>query len=280
MRVRCRHTCFHRGDFNSRDKENLMAVPRGSFRYALLLGTACIPAYAASPTLPTGGQFAAGSLTFAIARRAAVSSIAAIDYDEAFVEALRQRSTDARITARQGDACALPFPDRTFDRALSLLVLHFVSDAQKAVREIQRVVRPGGVAAAAVWDTYGGMPSQRMFWDTVAAIEPEARNRQAASLMRPTTQPGELVGLFGAAGFEQISEAQLTIRMDFTSFENYWDPLIHGQGTLAEFLSGLPTLTRERIQNSVHAAYLCNRPDGPRSFPSTAWAVRGVVPAG
>ena len=40
---------------------------------------------------------------------------------------------------------ALPFPDGVFDRTLSLLVLHFVPDAEKAVWEMSRVVRPGGV---------------------------------------------------------------------------------------------------------------------------------------
>ena len=214
-----------------------------------------------------------------MARRVAVSRIVGVDFDRSFVEALRLRNDDPRINAIQGDACALSFPDRSFDRALSLLVLHFVSDAGQAVREMRRVVRPGGVAAAAVWDTYGGMPSQRMFWDTVAAIAPVSIDRRAASLMRPTTQPGELSGLFQAADFEQISETQITIRMNFTHFDDYWDPLLLGQGTLAEFLSGLPSQTQQRVQDSVRAAYLCNRPDGPRSFACTAWAVRGVAPA-
>ena len=221
-----------------------------------------------------------GSLTFAITDRVAISSIVGIDYDQSFIDALNHRNTDPRITAQQGDACGLSFPDRTFDRALSLLVLHFVSDPARAVHEMRRVVRPGGVAAAAVWDTYGGMPSQRMFWDTLAAIVPASLARRATSMMRPVTQPGELSGVFRAASFEQVVEVELTIRINFTRFENYWDPLIHGQGTLAEFLSSLPAPVHDRVQASVRAAYLCDRPDGPRSFTSTAWAVRGVVPAG
>jgi ubiquinone/menaquinone biosynthesis C-methylase UbiE len=76
-----------------------------------------------------------GSLTFSITERAAVASIAAIDFEEQFVEALRQQNNDPRISARQGDACALTFEDRQFDRALSLLVLHFVSEPTKAISE-------------------------------------------------------------------------------------------------------------------------------------------------
>src|SRR3977135_4238222 len=56
-------------------------------------------------------------------------------------QALRQKSNDPRIVARQGDACALFFEDQQFDRALYLLVLHFVSEPAKAISEMRRVVR-------------------------------------------------------------------------------------------------------------------------------------------
>ena len=81
-----------------------------------------------------------------------------------FVQETKRRNTDRRITIQQADACALPFPDASFDRALSLLVLHFVPEAEKAVAEMRRVVRPGGTVAAAVWDLQGGMPNMRMVW--------------------------------------------------------------------------------------------------------------------
>ncbi|WP_374296747.1 class I SAM-dependent methyltransferase [Sphingomonas sp.] len=219
-----------------------------------------------------------GNLALAVAARPDILSVDAIDYEEQFVLALRRRNTDQRVTVHRGDACALPFTDASFDRALSMLVLHFVSDAPRAVAEMRRVLRPGGVAAATVWDTYGGMPSQRIFWDTVAALEPSALGRRVASLIRPATRPGELLALFGQAGFAQITEAMLTIRMDFESFDDYWHPLIGGQGTLAAFLSELPAEIRGRIEQGVRAAYLCGQPEGPRSFASVAWAIRGVVP--
>ncbi|SRR5258708_6465643 len=219
-----------------------------------------------------------GSLTFLIPDRANVSSIEAMDYEEQFVEALRQRNTDHRITASQGDACALPFEENQFDRALSMLVLHFVSDPLRAVGEMRRVVRPGGVVAATVWDTFGGMPSQRMFWDTICVIEPGAVARRSAALVRPMTFPGQMKRAFADSGLQQIAEATLTIRMEFANFDDYWLPLINGQGTLAAFLSTLPEGVPESVQTSVRQAYLCDQADGPRSFASTAWAVKGTVP--
>jgi len=66
--------------------------------------------------------------------------------------------------------------------------------------------------------------------------------------------------------------------MDFAQFDDYWIPLINGQGALAAFLSTLPEGVAEKVQAGVRQAYLCDRPDGPRSFASVAWAVKGTVP--
>jgi ubiquinone/menaquinone biosynthesis C-methylase UbiE len=78
----------------------------------------------------------------------------------------------------------LPLEDGTFDRALTLLVLHFVPEAGKAVAEMRRVARPGGVVAAVVWDHLGGMPGMRMMLDTVAVVTEggrQLRNRYCSS---------------------------------------------------------------------------------------------------
>ncbi len=218
-----------------------------------------------------------GSLTFAIASSTAVAKIQAIDFEPDFVSALLDKNEDPRIEAQQGDACALPFKNAAFDRAFSMLVLHFVSNADAAINEMRRVLRSGGVGAAAVWDTYGGVPSLRMFWDIVAAIEPTAAARRSATAIRPMARGGELRDAFLRAGFVNVVETILTIRMDFANFDDYWQPLLTGQGTLREFLASLSDTTRARIETAVRDAYLCGLPDGPRSFASVAWAVRGNV---
>ncbi len=107
-----------------------------------------------------------GSLLFTIPEIAEIAHVQGIDFSEVYVTAARSTNAHPRITIDQGDVCALPYPDATFDRCLSLLVLHFVPESEQAVSEMRRVVRPGGVVAAAVWDGYGGMPWQRMFWES------------------------------------------------------------------------------------------------------------------
>lgn len=220
-----------------------------------------------------------GSLTFALPARADIAAVDAIDYEEKFVAAARERNTDSRINIRQGDACNLQFATGSFDRALSMLVLHFVSDPERAIAEMRRVVRPGGVAAATVWDNFGGTPSIRIFWEIAAAIEPSAIAQRDAAMIRPMTQSGELSDAFAKIGFADVTETMLTIRMDFANFDDYWTPIITGQGTSAAFIGNLSEPARQRIKSAVRSGYLCNRPDGPRGFANIAWAVRGTVPA-
>ena len=219
-----------------------------------------------------------GSLTFALARNAELDEIAAIDFTPVFVEEAIRRNTDPRIKVRQADACALPFESRTFDRALALLVLHFVPEAGKAVAEMRRVVRPGGVVAAAVWDHLGGMPGMRMMIDTVAALSEGGRQLRARYCFQPMMQPGELKRTFVDQGLLDITEMQLMIRMDYQCFDDYWAPIAAGEGPLGKYVATLDTAERTRTDAAVRDAYEAGRPDGPRSFANVAWACRGIVP--
>jgi SAM-dependent methyltransferase len=56
------------------------------------------------------------------------------------------------IEFRQADANALPFEDATFDAVVSNLLMPHVSDLPAVVRELARVVRPGGRVALSTWD--------------------------------------------------------------------------------------------------------------------------------
>jgi ubiquinone/menaquinone biosynthesis C-methylase UbiE len=219
-----------------------------------------------------------GSLTFTLPEAAEVSEIAAIDYSPVFVEEARRRNTDPRITILQGDATAIPFPDSRFDRALALLVLHFVPEADKAIAEMRRVVRPGGVVASAVWDHLGGMSNMRMVLDTLAAQDEEARGVRSRYCFQPMMRPDEMRRSFEAQGLAEVQQTSLLIRMEYENFADFWEPIAAGEGPLGQFVAGLDPARRAQADEAVMAAYEAGQPDGPRSFAAVAWACRGVVP--
>src|SRR5215831_4802733 len=93
-----------------------------------------------------------GALSFAIAKSERVSKIVGLDLSEAFLGFARSKTDDRRISFELGDAQNLPFSNASFDQCLALLVMRFIPDALKAVREMRRVTRPGGMVATAMWD--------------------------------------------------------------------------------------------------------------------------------
>jgi ubiquinone/menaquinone biosynthesis C-methylase UbiE len=219
-----------------------------------------------------------GSLTFALAEKVELSKIVAVDYSPVFVEEATRRNADPRVAIRQADACALPFEAGAFDRAFALLVLHFVPEAGKAIGEMRRVVRPGGVVAAAVWDHFGGMPAMRMVIDTAAALSEGGRQLRNRYCVQPMMRPGELKQAFAEQGLLNVTETELTIRMTYRDFDDFWAPIAAGEGPLGKYIAGLDRPERAGMEAAVRSAYEAGRPDGPRSFVSVAWACRGVAP--
>src|SRR5580692_4053407 len=85
-----------------------------------------------------------GSLIFTLLDAARDLRLTGVDYAPVFLEAARAKPKAASVRFEQADATALPFEDASFDRALSLLVLHFVPESRRALAEMRRVVKPGG----------------------------------------------------------------------------------------------------------------------------------------
>ncbi len=177
-----------------------------------------------------------------------------------------------------GDACALPYADGSFAAALAQLSLNFVPNAEQAVREMRRVVQPGGVVAAAVWDFRGGLVFQRLFWDTAAGLDPGAGAARDRLFSGPLALPDGLPVLWCDSGLTAVERGSITIRMEYAGFDDYWEPLLGGQGPVGAYVEGLPDERRRQIEERVRAAFLSGAPDGQRSLTATAWAVRGIVP--
>ncbi len=63
---------------------------------------------------------------------------------------------------------------RSYDVAVSGLVLNFVPQPSQMIAEMRRAVRKGGIVALYIWDYAGKMQFMRHFWNAAAALDSAA----------------------------------------------------------------------------------------------------------
>ena len=216
-----------------------------------------------------------GALAFTIANAVPSTRVTGVDPSSAYVKFAQSKSPNDRVTFQVGDAQALQLPPAAFDKTVSLLVMNFIPDSTKALREMTRVTKPGGVVAAAVWDYGDGMQMLRVFWDEAVALDPAIAKRDERNM--PLCRRGELAALWKANGLQQVDEQALTIDMAFKSFDDFWKPFLGGQGPAGAYAVSLPEPKRAALEAALRKRLLGAKPDGPFTLQGRVWAVRGTV---
>lgn len=87
-----------------------------------------------------------GDGAYAMAAAKQGARVSAVDTSPRMIEAARQRAAEAglHIEFQVADAAALPLQNGSFDAVFAVTVLCFVPDARAAIREMSRVLAPGG----------------------------------------------------------------------------------------------------------------------------------------
>lgn len=217
-----------------------------------------------------------GVLTAAIRDAFANTRVVGVDPSENFVRHATDNVADARARFEVGDAQSLQFPDATFDAALSSLVLNFVPDPGRAIREMMRVTKPGGVWAAAVWDHgQDGMQMLSVFWQEAIAIDPAAKGKDEANMT--LCREGALAQLCHQRGLQDVQASSLKVPLKFASFDDYWAPFSLGVGPAGDYLASLSleqrNLLRDRLQRRLGTG------QSAIELSARAWAVRATNPA-
>ncbi|MET4698345.1 ubiquinone/menaquinone biosynthesis C-methylase UbiE [Constrictibacter sp. MBR-5] len=216
-----------------------------------------------------------GTLTEALADHGA--AVTAVDFSQAYADHTAARLA-GRAVVEQGDARSLRFGDGAFDAAMASLVLDTIPEADRAVAEMRRVVRPGGTVAAGVFDYWGGYGVFALLWDIAAVLDEAGRALRDELLSHPLPRAGALTGLWRAAGMAEVEEVPVVLSFDYADFADYWSTFETGQGRTGRYVLSLSPPARERLRGHAEAAYRAAMPDGPRSFAVIVRAVRGRVP--
>jgi SAM-dependent methyltransferase len=187
-----------------------------------------------------------GALTGVLVDRLGPGAVAACDPSPPFTAACAARYPGVEV--RPGRAEELPFDENRFDAALAQLVLHFVSDPAGAVGEFQRVVRPGGVVAACVWDFAEGMEMLRHFWDAALSVDADAPDE--ARTLRFGGE-GEIAELFDSAGLLDVVETSLVVSSTYRDFDELWAGFLAGIGPAGSYCMSCPEPTRNAIRREL-----------------------------
>ncbi len=215
-----------------------------------------------------------GALSQTILQVASPAAVTGVDPSEAYIAYAREQVRDARIRFEVGDAQALPVETAAYDAVVSGLVLNFVPEPERAVAEMARTARPGGVVAAYVWDYAGEMQLMRHFWDAAAALDPAARALDEGARF-PLCRPEPLAALFRGAGLKDVEVRTIDVPAIFRDFDDYWLPFLGGQGPAPSYATSLDEERRAALREHIRAG-LPIAADGSIHLIARAWAVCGV----
>ena len=109
-----------------------------------------------------------GEPGISLAQRVPQGSVMAVDQSSELLDIAAKRARDKNLlnfTTQQADACHLPFADQSFDLATCRFGVMFFSDAERALAELRRVLKPGARACFAAWG-----PIEQPYWQTTMKI--------------------------------------------------------------------------------------------------------------
>lgn len=217
-----------------------------------------------------------GALTRTILETCAPHVVEGVEPSAEFIDYARTRVADPRVTFAVGDAQNLPVDAASFDAVVAGLVVNFVPQPPRAIAEMTRATRAGGVVAAYVWDYAGKMELMRHFWDAAVDLDPSVRELDEG-IRFPLCQPDALEAAFQNAGLTAIQVVPIEVPTRFRDFDDYWTPFLGGQGPAPFYAMSIDEASRNRLRDRIRER-LPIQPDGSIPLIARAWAIRSRVP--
>ena len=214
-----------------------------------------------------------GALTHAISRQAEPASVTGCDPAFPLIDFARQQCRDTRVSFVTAGVSNLPRCPGGYGSITSLLALNFFPDVEAAVLEMRAVSAARAMISACVWDYGDGMQFLRRFWDAASELDPAARELDEGSRF-PLCRRDALMTLFRTSGLRDVRCDPIDIPTVFTSFEDYWRPLLGGTGPAPSYVASLDSHRQLRLARTVEDKLQC-RTDGTIALIDRAWAVRG-----
>ncbi len=209
-------------------------------------------------------------------------SVTCTDAVTEMVEAARskaRRNGLKNVQFQQCTADSLPFADNSFDVVVSRLGVMFFLDSVGAMREMLRVLKPGGSLTFAVWHKSDVNPFCYLVSGVMdrhikaAPADPDAPNAFRFA------EPGILADVMRRAGATDVSDeiVSFDIAAPLSAIE-FWTMRSQTSDTLREKLAQLPATEQTQIATEVEEAVREFFPDNQMKFPAKMLLATGKKP--
>ena len=184
-----------------------------------------------------------GLVTFDAARAVGPGGqVVGIDLSERMVGAAQRRASDGKFSNcrfSRMDAESLAFQDAGFDVVLCALGLMYMPDPKQALREMRRVLRPGGRVSLAVWGE-----RSKCGWSALFPIVDAEVASEVCPRFFGLGQQDTLAGMCAEAAFGEVRYRRISTTLDFAGSDEACD---------AAFLGGPVALAWSRFNDEVRA---------------------------
>ncbi len=159
----------------------------------------------------------------------AEGSVVGIDLAESMLAVATRKARAMgmkHVTFRTGDATALPFNAASFDAVISRFCLMFLPEIPTALKEMARVLKPGGYIAAAVWSTPDKNPFMRIPMDVIKTlITLPPPDPEAPGVFR-LAKAGDLRGMLEETDLAPLSEEEFIADVTYATAEEFFGSLM------------------------------------------------------
>jgi len=184
-----------------------------------------------------------GLVSFEAACAVSVSGhVLGIDLSDRMVGVAERRARESNVSNcsfSRMDAEVLALPDARFDVVLCALGLMYMPDPERALREMRRVLRPGGRVSLAVWGERA-----KCGWSAIFPIVDDEVASEVCPLFFRLGEQGALAGLCADAKFEEIRHRRIATTLTFADANEACD---------AAFIAGPVALAWSRFDGEVRA---------------------------
>ena len=180
-------------------------------------------------------------------------SVVGIDLADGMVELAKSKARErglTNLTFRQADAENIPFAEEAFDKVLCNHGLVHTTDRSKALREMWRVLKKGGLLALSVWST----PDRALTIGIVAKAIRESYPQAmvpGAPMWFDFGPEGVLENALSQVGFEHVRTQRYTIALEIPTAEEYWQAVVGISGRLQMLLQNVPSDVASNIKLKV-----------------------------